>query len=385
MTLFRPPTRRAVPSPPPGGAGPSFSLLFFSSNEADTRRNKYDLLLESARFADRNGFEALWLPERHFHPFGGIFPNPSTVGAAVAMVTERIRIRAGSVVMPLHNPIRVAEEWSVVDNLSRGRVDLSFAVGWNPVDFSLAPEHFAQRVELTYAGIQTVKELWKGAPLAVRDGQGLDATVRLHPAPAQSQLAMWMTCSGGKERFVEAGSRGFNVLTALLFQSMDEVREKIAAYREARAAAGFDPSTGKVTLMLHTFVSDDMAFVREKVRPPFIQYLESSIDLWKRQAVNLAGMSPEEKAGVLDYAFERYFQSAGLFGTPRSCEAMTEAARAAGVNEIACLIDFGVDTTSVLAALQHLNQLRARYAEVPTVATSASAAALPSTAAEARS
>ena len=58
------------------------------------------------------------------------------------MVTERIEIRAGSVVLPLHNPIRCAEDWSVVDNLSNGRVGLSFASGWHANDFALAPDNF---------------------------------------------------------------------------------------------------------------------------------------------------------------------------------------------------------------------------------------------------
>ena len=70
----------------------------------------------------RNGFKAVWTPERHFHAFGGLYPNPAVTSAAVAAITTRVRVRAGSVVLPLHNPIRVAEEWAVVDNLSQGRV-----------------------------------------------------------------------------------------------------------------------------------------------------------------------------------------------------------------------------------------------------------------------
>ena len=64
----------------------------------------------------------VWTPERHLHAFGGLFPSSSVISAALAASTQRIRIRAGSVVLPLHSPIRVAEEWSVVDNLSTGRV-----------------------------------------------------------------------------------------------------------------------------------------------------------------------------------------------------------------------------------------------------------------------
>ncbi|MFD0574449.1 LLM class flavin-dependent oxidoreductase [Kitasatospora gansuensis] len=95
-----------------------FSLLYFGSDAEASSEDRYRLLLDGAKFADRNGFTAVWTPERHFHQFGGLYPNPSVMAAAVAAVTERVQVRAGSVVLPLHDPLRVAEEWSVVDNIS---------------------------------------------------------------------------------------------------------------------------------------------------------------------------------------------------------------------------------------------------------------------------
>lgn len=62
-------------------------------------------------------------------------------GAAVAAVTQKIDVRAGSCVLPLHHPARIAEEWAVVDNLSGGRAGLAFASGWMPEDFVLRPEN----------------------------------------------------------------------------------------------------------------------------------------------------------------------------------------------------------------------------------------------------
>jgi hypothetical protein len=60
----------------------------------------------------------VWLPERHFHPLGGAYPNPALAAAALAVRTRRIRLRAGSVVLPLQDPVTIAEDWSFVDNLS---------------------------------------------------------------------------------------------------------------------------------------------------------------------------------------------------------------------------------------------------------------------------
>ena len=107
--------RRGEPSRPrerPSARGAArapmdFSLFYFAADAGRGAGDAYRLLLEGAKFADEHGFAAVWTPERHFHAFGGLYPNPAVTSAAVAAVTERIGIRAGSVVLPLHNPIRV--------------------------------------------------------------------------------------------------------------------------------------------------------------------------------------------------------------------------------------------------------------------------------------
>ena len=350
----------AEAAPVPHGAEREmqFSLFYFSSNDAEFSDDKYRLLIEGAKFADAHNFKAVWIPERHFHAFGGIYPNPSVLGSALAMITERIRIRAGSVVLPLHNPIRVAEEWSVVDNLSRGRVDLAFARGWNPNDFVLSPGNYAESASVLFDGLQTVQRLWRGETITVPNGVGKPTEIKIHPLPRQKELASWITCSGGRERFVEAGASGSHVLTALLFQSVEELGEKIAAYREARARHGFDPATGHVTLMMHTYVGAEMETVRREVREPFIEYLKTSVNLWRQGSQSLNELTEAEQEKLLSFAFERYFHTSALFGTPETCRRTVERLREIGINEVACLIDFGVETEATLSSLQSLDALR---------------------------
>jgi natural product biosynthesis luciferase-like monooxygenase protein len=338
-----------------------FSLFYFSSNEAEFSEDKYRLIVEGAKFADAHGFMAVWLPERHFHPFGGLYPNPSVLASALAMVTKRVRLRAGSVVLPMHHPVRVAEEWAVVDNLSGGRVDLSLAAGWNPNDFVLAPDSFADRYELLFSGLGTIRALWSGETVELPGGEGQSVPVRIYPQPRQSDLATWITCSGGRRRFVEAGEHGANVLTALLFQGVGELAEKIAAYREARARCGLDPAAGHVTLMLHTFVGEDLQGVRRIVRAPFIEYLESSMDLWWRGRKRLKDLQPQEREEVLERGFERYFQTSALFGTRQTCADFAASLQEAGVDEIACLIDFGIDFETTIQGLHELDGLRKHH------------------------
>ncbi len=357
-------TPEPLVAPSSRSAAIEFGLFFFASDARHSDTDRYRLLLDSARFADTHGFKAIWVPERHFHTFGGLYPNPVVLGAALAATTRQVRIRAGSVVLPLHNPVRVAEDWSVVDNLSHGRVDVAFATGWNPDDFVLGQDNYQTRVDVTRSGMDTVRKLWRGESISVPNGMGEKRSVRIFPPAVQPHLPTWVTCSGSVERFEMAGEFGANVLTALLFQDIDELAEKLVAYRKARARHGHDADGGTVTVMLHTFVGDAQDQVRRTVRGPFRDYLEDSVDLWRRGLPALDSLDDRSRSKVLDFAFERYYRTNGLFGTPDSTLSMVERLRDAGANEIACLIDFGISESAVLAGLESLAVLKDKAREM---------------------
>ena len=345
-------------------AGLQFGLLYFSSGEETGQQDKYRLVVEGARFADQHGFGAVWIPERHTGNVGVIFPNPAVVHAALARETRQIHLRAGSVVVPLHDPIRIAEDWAVVDNLSQGRVGLSFASGWHPDDFVFYPAKYADRQEEMYRSIEIIQKLWQGDSITRLGGDGKEVKVRVRPTPIQKTLPFWVTAAGNPKTFIRAGEIGAHLLTHLFNQSIDEAAAKIALYRKARADSGHDPATGHVALMVHTFLGADPAAVREQVRGPFNQYLASSADvlsaiaLSQGQQFDLNKMSEEERQMFLNFVFERLLTDRVLFGSPESCFPMVERLRAIGANEIACQLDFGVDTDLVLQSLPHLNRLK---------------------------
>jgi natural product biosynthesis luciferase-like monooxygenase protein len=356
-----------------------FSLFYFASDEdPHPGPEKYRLLTEGAKFADDHGFAAVWTPERHFGAFGGIYPNPAVTGAAIAMITKRVQIRAGSCVVPLHHPARITEEWSLVDNLSNGRVAISFATGWHPKDFLLKPENYKDRREATLAGIETIRKLWRGEEVSFDSPIGPTAVIT-RPRPVQKDLPIWFTAAGNPATFEIAGKIGANILTHLLGQSVQDLVSKIAAYRKAWKAAGH-PGEGKVTLMLHTFVGDDDAEVKRTVRVPMKAYLRSSAELigehaWSFPAfkkvanqkesleLNFKKLSPQDMDDLLEYSFERYYEGSSLFGTPETCMKQIDRLKGLGVDEIACLIDFGVPTDDVLGMLPALNRLRQSVAE----------------------
>lgn len=351
--------------------------LFYWGNDDGEGPAKYQLLLEGAKFADRNGFQSVWTPERHFHAFGGPYPNPAVTGAAVAGCTQNISVRSGSCVLPLHHPIRVAEEWAVIDNMTNGRVGMAFASGWQPDDFVIRPENYKDNKAVMARDIETVRRLWRGEKVAFPGALDNQVEVVTQPRPVQKELPVWITTAGNPQTWEMAGSMGANLLTHLLGQSIEEVAEKVVLYRKARAAAGHDPDTGIVTLMLHTFVGDSDEEVREAVRQPMKDYLASSVNLVRSYAwafpafkrpmgaetpadVDLQSLSEEELDGILDFAFLRYYETSGLFGTPDMCIEMIDQLKAVGVDDIACLIDFGLDSERVLKHLPLLAEVRAR-------------------------
>jgi natural product biosynthesis luciferase-like monooxygenase protein len=353
-----------------------YSLFYWNVANEDSlnQPNKYKLLIDGAKFADKNDFKAVWNPERHFASFGGLFPNPSVTCSALSTITENVELRAGSCVIPLHSPIRVAEEWSVIDNLSNGRVGIAVASGWAPPDFAIKPENFAESKKIMFESLESVRKLWRGDKVLF-DGPSGDVDVRILPRPIQKELPVWITTAGNPDSFKQAAKIGANVLTHLLGQTFAEVKEKIDAYRAAWKEAGHE-GEGTITLMLHTLIGDDMEQVEEIVRGPMKDYLKSAMFLVKSAAWNFPTfkkmseetgkslddffetVSDEDMDDLLEFAFQRYFRTSGLFGTPETAMEIAKKCKDIGVNEIACLIDFGIDTDTVLKHLPHLNKLR---------------------------
>jgi len=344
-----------------------FSLFYFASDAGRAGDDKYKLLIEGAKFADQHGLTAVWTPERHFHPFGGLYPNPAVTSAALAMVTQHVRLRAGSIVLPLHDPISVVEEWAVVDHLSKGRTELSFASGWHPNDFVFAPQNYARRKELMREGIEMVRKLWRGEPIQRPGGTGEAVAIKIFPKPIQPEASIWITSAGAEDTFRQAGEIGANLLTHLSGQSMEHLARKIEVYRTARRKQGHAQNEGRISLMLHTFVWDNAGFVWEKVRRPFYEYLKAYRDLSTTgqnghgnccKVPVAAGKDVNSDIDVLlNNAVDRYLGTSGLFGTPEGCLQTIEKLAAIGVDEVACLIDFGVEPELVLSSLRHLNQL----------------------------
>lgn len=338
---------------------PVLSLSFFGDYPREANAGMYDVLRAAGIAADGR-LDALWVPERHFHSFGGLSPNPSVLGAFLAGITSTIRIRAGSVVLPLHDPIRVAEEWAMVDNLSHGRVAVAFASGWQRNDFVLAREPFDHRREVMWRNIDTVRRLWRGEPI-MAERNGISTEVRLHPLPWQAELPVWIAALGSERTFHAAGERGLSILTNLVGQTSEQLRSNIEVYRAARRAAGL-VGAGHVTALVHTLVTSDGSAAR-LARMPLHRYLGSSVDLLsavtgsaERQAFER--LSDSDRTYLLDRAVDRYLEHNAMIGDLDAALGIARRIAGFGVDEIACFVDFGVDATELLAGVDQLVRLK---------------------------
>lgn len=351
-------------------AQPELSLFFFGNSAANTDDNPYQFVLQSARFADQHGFAAVWTPERHFHAFGAAFSDPALLASAIAQHTSRIAIRAGSVVLPLHHPARIAEQWALVDQLSQGRAGLALTSGWNANDFILSGSDNYQQRQTDMPGlIQQLQAFWQQEQVQLTNPLGEQTSITTYPRPQQQKLPLWLTCNKRPEGFVEAGRLGLNLLTALLSQTETELAENIRQYRQARQHAGFAAGEGKVTLMVHCFVHDDEQQLQQWVLPALKDYLQSSADLWQQGSEQLQNLTAEQHQQLLNFALQRYRQQA-LIGSVAQCRAKIQHWQAMGVDEIACLVDFGLSQAQIRLGLSQLASLLPAAAATPTPALS---------------
>jgi natural product biosynthesis luciferase-like monooxygenase protein len=339
-----------------------YSIFFFAADyQAAESADPYRLVRESAVFADGAGFRTVWLPERHFHPFGGLYPSPAVIAASLAHITRRIQLWAGSVVAPLNDALRIAEEWALVDRLSRGRAGVSFASGWAVNDFVLGRDRpdgdaYERRRELTLERIAIVKRLWRGETIRLPNGVGKEIDVRIYPLPGRDiPLALTAQSDATAEK---AGELGLGLLMNMHYQDVGKLQGRIAAYRE-QLARHHPGARGHVTVMVHTLLCDAET-LRDVALPAYRRYLATNLDmqveLFKGSGIDVGKLTRDDLEFVIARAAERMIGSVGLIGPPEACRERAAAYAAAGVDEIACLIDFGGDFPSVMRGLELIAQ-----------------------------
>jgi alkanesulfonate monooxygenase SsuD/methylene tetrahydromethanopterin reductase-like flavin-dependent oxidoreductase (luciferase family) len=176
--------------------GSRFRLGFLAHVEGRSGDPKiiYRDVLEQIVAADELGFDVAWLAQHHFQTVGGGLPSPWPFLAAVAERTRHIHLSTAVVVLPLEDPVRLAEDLAVVNTLSGGRVEIGVGSGFDTTAYQALGRDFAAKRELTSDGVDALRSALSGQPIA--------GTARiLHPAAPEVAGRIWQAV------FSEEGAR----------------------------------------------------------------------------------------------------------------------------------------------------------------------------------
>ena len=144
----------------------AFTTVAASAGEAGTAQEFIENLRQQTILAEQLGFEAMWLGEHHFGPYGlGDLPNPILLGADLAARTSRIRIGQMANIAPWWHPIRLAEDLAILDNMTGGRVEVGFGRGIWPYEGpqfhpNADPRKDVENRELFQETVEIVREIW---------------------------------------------------------------------------------------------------------------------------------------------------------------------------------------------------------------------------------
>jgi hypothetical protein len=324
-----------------------FSVFYRGNKDGTSPRERYNLLMDSAREAERMGLRAVWVAEQ-VEPGRGVFPSPAVIAAALAARTDRIQIRAVTIVSPLLSPVRIAEEWAVVDNLSNGRAGICFAPDWSGSESAPDPEfpgsarfqraklpNSQTREALVTEQVETLRRLWRGQTVSFDGPFGKPVAVQTLPKPIQADLPVWLFATeSSPEMFRLAGEIGAgiliepigSVLTRALCQISD-LQFPISDLAATQALGHHQPITAG------------------------IDSLAESIKVYRRVWRD-HGHGPGSGHVAL------VLPTSDLEGTPESRLSVIERLGSIDVDEVACLLDFETDQKSVLDGLLDLEALR---------------------------
>ena len=230
--------------------------IFYQLPCADdqTPASRYADTISQAQLADEMGFDTVWLAEVHFNPRFSVLPAPLLLGSAIAQTTNKLKIATAVNLLPLHHPVRLAEEFATLDVISQGRAILGTGRGamlrqyqGYGIDVEEGRERFVE-------GLNMVLEAWTSDELNFEGKYYQVSGVRVVPKPFQQPHPPVYIASNSYDTFPLVGQLGHNILIAPIVVSLDGAKQGLDEYRRELKANGHDSSAKRVNVnvLIHT-------------------------------------------------------------------------------------------------------------------------------------
>ncbi len=254
---------------------PRFGLLHLFESPGDrSEAQYYKENIELIEYADRVGLDEVWLAEHHFTDYG-VMPSTQVFGAYAAARTERIRIGTGVCVLPFHNPVRVAEEFAFLDQLSDGRLDFGVGRGYQPGEFRGYGIPFEESHQRFNESLEIVRKAWTQESFD-HHGEIFDfEDVRVRPRPIQSPHPPLFGASFNPDTIKYQAMQGLN----LLFTPLTTPPEVITDYRSRLAQGGHDPEDFRVGGLAFVYIHEDREQALADFAEPCMWYFRTFTSL----------------------------------------------------------------------------------------------------------
>ena len=213
----------------------------------------YKNTIEQVQLAEDVGFDSTWISEHHFLE-DGYCPSPAVIAGALAAVTDKIRIGSGGIILPLHNPVKIAEDAAVVDNISNGRFDLGVVLGYRKEEYEGMGIAMIQRASRMDEGLEVLEKAFSGETFSYDGKRHSFENTNLTPKPVQNPIPIYI---GAFEEpaIRRAGRFGYPLLIGP-GRTVDMVRDTLGYYNDEAEKAGKDHTQVEHILLRETFVAN---------------------------------------------------------------------------------------------------------------------------------
>jgi natural product biosynthesis luciferase-like monooxygenase protein len=322
-----------------------FSLFhlpsFFPQFHTSEAQFYQDMLSETDR-AEAYGFHSVWLAEHHFHHYGGHIPSVPVLGSAIAQRTKNIRIGSGICLIPLQDPIRVAEEYAMLDCLSGGRLEFGIGRGFQKMEYDAFECDMGDSRMRFEEAHDLIMKAWTEDHFSY---QGKFRTVRdltVIPKPLQKLPPVYVACIFTEESFEWTGKMGYNLMTVPYASPDPEfLLGRINLFRNTRKAHGHktDP---EVLGVYHFYCGETPEKAKEEPREAMLRYVQSVVAANKETAYSdqyrMYKALPQAFQGFnYDYLYPRKV----IFGDPDQCLERIAQIQSSGITNISLLVNFG--------------------------------------------